>query len=105
MSLQKQILEELSDNPKIQILDVFRGSSAVKKAEILLFKADYLAASEWSKQWTANEKRKALLVIYQWTARTRKNFGFKLVIGDSVSGEKYRTTTKNKQFFELYHYI
>lgn len=99
MALQK-IMEKLG--PSVKVLDTFRGLTAVKKASILFFKKDELSAKEWSKQWTTNEKRTAILVIYQWTARTQKHFGFKFVIGDNILGEKYRTTVKDNQFLELY---
>lgn len=37
MTLQQQILDQLVSNPKITIIDVFKGTDAVKKAEMLFF--------------------------------------------------------------------
>lgn len=115
MSLQNQVLKRLESDPKIEILNTFQGLDAVRNAEMLFFKADHSATEEWSKQWTASEKRDALLIVFQWKdktlqsgarlLRTCKHFGFNLVIGESVLGEKYREMAKDKLFFEMYHYL
>lgn len=91
----------MTTNPKITIYGVIRGQKAVNKT-IQLFKDPQNFPED---QYTSTEKRNALLIIYSYKSRTREQFGFRLIIGEDICGERYRKPLDNIQFLENYRPI
>lgn len=97
VSLQERTLAQMSSNPKMNIYEVNRGQRAINKA-MRLFK-DPEALSDL--QYTNTEKKDALLIVYSYKPRLKEQFGFKLIIGDDIHGERYRRHLDNVRLLEL----
>jgi len=85
----EKILEDLKENPKIEILYVVKGPKAIQKIKQIEFPDDAKEATKWLSHWTTAEKKKACLVIYSLIKRVNKVIHHKFMIGDSVLGTRY----------------
>lgn len=93
-SLHERILSQMTSNPKINIHKVIKGKKAFDKA-MRLFKKP-----EDNLNYTNTEKQNTMLIIYSQKFRVNERFGFKLIIGEDVNGEKYTTPLDNTQFLK-----
>lgn len=77
----------------MKILKKVRGGPAVTAVKKLLYPDDSADATRWASQWTAAQKRGALLFFYERKKRTQSAIGFRFVIGTeengSVVGQEY----------------
>ena len=87
--MDKDILEDLKNDPKVDILHTFKGLSAVNKVKQIEFKYDTEEATKWANHWTVAEKKRACLIIYSRLQRVNKDIRYKFIIGDSILGSKY----------------
>lgn len=97
-SLHEHILGQMTSNPKITIYKVIRGKKAFDKAIKISKKPEDLL--DLDTYYTSTEKQNAVLIIYSQQFRVNKRFGFKLIIGEDVNGEKFKTQLDNVQFRE-----
>jgi hypothetical protein len=88
-----RIYNEYKSNPKVTIYKLIKGKKGFDTAVEMLFSNDVSGGKEWSKNWSADEKRKAIFFIYKRKLVSKYKIGIKLIIGKgenaSVIGEEY----------------
>ena len=82
----KEYLDELKEDPKIQILHTAKGAAAMNSIKQALFPYDEEAADKWAAEITPSQKRSAQLIVYSQLKRTKKVITFKLLLGTKETG-------------------
>ncbi len=82
----KEYLDELKEDPKIQILHTAKGAAAMNSIKQALFPYDEEAADKWAAEITPSQKRSAQLIVYSQMKRTKKVIVFKLLLGTKETG-------------------
>ena len=82
----KEYIDELKDDPKVQILHTAKGADAVNKIKQTLFPYDEQAANNWAAEITPGQRRSAHLIVYSQLKRTKKVIIFKLLLGTKETG-------------------
>ena len=82
----KEYLDELKEDPKIQILHTAKGAAAMNSIKQALFPYDEEAADKWAAEITLSQKRSAQLIVYSQLKRTKKVIIFKLLLGTKETG-------------------
>jgi len=82
----KEYLDELKEDPKIQILHTEKGAAAMNSIKQALFPYDEEAADKWAAEITSSQKRSAHLIVYSQLKRTKKVIIFKLLLGTKETG-------------------
>ena len=81
----KEYINELKEDPKVQILYIVKGANSVNVMKQVFFPYDSEAAEKWTTQFAA-KKRTAHLIIYSQLKRIKKVIIFKLLIGSKETG-------------------
>jgi len=81
-----ELLSELKDDSKNQILATVKGIKSVRAMSQIFFPYDEVAGDKWMKAWTPSEKRKAFMIVYSHLKRTKKEIIFRFVAKDSFLG-------------------
>jgi len=79
----KEYINELKEDPKVQILHIVKGANAVNILKQVFYPYDELEGDKWS---TPAQKRTAHLIIYSQLKRTKKVIIFKLLVGKKETG-------------------
>ena len=82
----KEYLDELKEDPKVQILHTAKGAAAMNSIKQALFPYDEEAADNWATEITSSQKRSAHLIVYSQLKRTKKVIIFKLLLGTKETG-------------------
>jgi hypothetical protein len=82
----KEYLDELKEDPKIQILHTEKGAAAMNSIKQALFPYDEEGADKWAAEITSSQKRSAHLIVYSQLKRTKKVIIFKLLLGTKETG-------------------
>jgi hypothetical protein len=82
----KEYLDELKEDPKIQILHTAKGAAAMNSIKQSLFPYDEEAADKWATEIKSSQKRSAQLIVYSQLKRTKKVIVFKLLLGTKETG-------------------
>jgi hypothetical protein len=82
----QEYLDELKEDPKVQILHTAKGGDAVNKIKQALFPYDEQTADKWAAEITPSQKRSAYLIVYSQLKRTKKVIIFKLLLGTKETG-------------------
>jgi hypothetical protein len=82
----KEYLDELKEDPKVQILHTAKGAAAMNSIKQALFPYDEEGADNWATQITPAQKRSAHLIVYSQLKRTKKVIIFKLLLGTKETG-------------------
>ena len=82
----KEYIDELKEDPKVQILHTAKGGDAVNKMKQGLFPYDEVEANKWAAQIPPAQKRSAHLIVYSQLKRTKKVIIFKLLLGTKETG-------------------
>jgi hypothetical protein len=82
----KEYLDELKEDPKVQILHTAKGATAMNSIKQALFPYDEEAADKWAAEITSSQKRSAHLIVYSQLKRTKKVIIFKLLLGTKETG-------------------
>jgi len=82
----KEYLDELKEDPKVQILHTAKGAGAMNSIKQALFPYDEEAADKWAAEITSSQKRSAQLIVYSQLKRTKKVIIFKLLLGTKETG-------------------
>ena len=82
----KEYLDELKEDPKVQILYMAKGAAAMNSIKQALFPYDEEAADKWAAEITPSQKRSAHLIVYSQLKRTKKVIIFKLLLGTKETG-------------------
>ena len=77
----KELLKEISEDPKNEILHIIKGFRAVNIMSNVLFPEDLEGRYEWTTKFTLGAKRRALLVVYARTKRVNRDIIFSLITG------------------------
>lgn len=77
----KELLKEISEDPKNEILHIIKGFRAVKIMSNVLFPEDLEGRHEWATKFALGAKRRAVLIIYARTKRVNKDIIFSLITG------------------------
>jgi hypothetical protein len=79
----KEYINELKEDPKVQILHTVKGANAVNIMKQVLYPYDELEGDKLS---THTQKSTAHLIIYSQLKRTKKVIVFKLLVGKKETG-------------------
>jgi hypothetical protein len=82
----KEYLDELKEDPKVQILHTAKGGAAMNSIKQALFPYDEQAANNWAAEISPVQKRSAQLIVYSQLKRTKKVIIFKLLLGTKEKG-------------------
>lgn len=82
----KEYINELKEDPKVQILHIVKGANAVNILKQVFYPYDELEGDKWLTQFTPSQKRTAHLIIYSQLKRTKKVIVFKLLVGKKETG-------------------
>jgi hypothetical protein len=82
----KEYINELKEDPKVQILHTANGGDSVNKIKQALFPYDEAEADKWAAQIPSVQKRSAQLIVYSQLKRTKKVIVFKLLLGTKETG-------------------
>jgi len=82
----KEYLDELKEDPKVQILHTAKGAAAMNSIKQALFPYDEEGADKWAAEITSSQKRSAHLIVYSQLKRTKKVIIFKLLLGTKETG-------------------
>jgi len=82
----KEYLDELKEDPKVQILHTAKGVAAMNSIKQALFPYNEEAADNWATEITSSQKRSAHLIVYSQLKRTKKVIIFKLLLGTKETG-------------------
>ena len=82
----KEYINELKEDPKVQILHTVKGANAVNILKQVFYPYDELEGDKWFTQFTPAQKRTAHLIIYSQLKRTKKVIVFKLLVGNKETG-------------------
>jgi hypothetical protein len=90
----KELLREISEDPKNEILHIIKGSRAVSILSNVLFPDNLEARHEWVSRFAIRIKRRAVLVIYARTKRVNRDIIFSLITGltretGNVTGQSF----------------
>jgi len=77
----KQLVAEIAEDPKDEILHMIKGSRAVSIMSNVLFPEDLDGRHEWLTKFPLRIKRTAVLVIYVRTKRVNRDIIFSLITG------------------------
>ena len=77
----KEYINELKEDPKVQILHTVKGANAVNILKQVFYPYDELEGDKWFTQFTP-----AHLIIYSQLKRTKKVIVFKLLVGKKETG-------------------
>ena len=84
----KEFIDDLKNDPKADILYVYKGMRAMNKVKKIEF-TDLDEADDWADQWTTAQKKKACLIIYSRLKRVHSEIRYKFFIADSVLGKRF----------------
>ena len=91
--LANYFLDDIKNNKKISILNIYKGNIALKKIKKLFFGENKIEANKWSKSWSSYNKSQCIFVVYTYKKSVNLDICFKFIIGDkktgSILGEKY----------------
>ena len=82
----KDYINELKEDPKVQILHTVKGANAVNILKQVFYPYDELEGDKWLTHFSPAEKRTAHLIIYSQLKRTKKVIIFKLLVGKKETG-------------------
>jgi hypothetical protein len=77
----KELLKEIGEDPKNEILHIIKGFRAVNIMSNVLFPDDLEGRHEWSTKFALGAKRRAVLIIYARTKRVNRDIIFSLITG------------------------
>lgn len=80
----KELLKEISEDPKNEILHIIKGSRAVSIMSNVLFPNDLEGRHEWTTKFPLSIKRRAVLIVYARTKRVNKEIIFSLITGNNI---------------------
>lgn len=100
----KELLKEISEDPKNEILHMIKGSRAVSIMSNVLFPNDLEGRHEWTTKFPLSIKRRAVLVVYARTKRVNREIIFSLITGNTsdtgnITGQSF-TYKKGMQMIE-----
>jgi hypothetical protein len=88
-----RIYNEYKSNPKLTIYKLIKGKKGFDTAVEMLFQNDVSGGKEWAKNWSAQEKRKAIFFIYKRKLVSKFKIGIKLIVGEgdhvAIIGEEH----------------
>lgn len=77
----KELLKEIREDPKNEILHMIKGFRAVTIMSNVLFPDDLEGRHEWTTKFTLGAKRRAVLIVYAHTKRVNRDIIFSLITG------------------------
>ena len=77
----KQLVAEIAEDPKDEILHIIKGSRAVTIMSNVLFPEELESRHEWTTKFPLRIKRTAVLVVYARTKRIKRDIIFSLITG------------------------
>ena len=100
----KELLKEISEDPKNEILHMIKGSRVVTIMSNVLFPNDLEGRHEWTTKFPLSIKRRAVLIVYARTKRVNKEIIFSLITGNNsdtgnITGQSF-TYKKGMQMIE-----
>jgi hypothetical protein len=90
----KDLIREIAEDPKDEILHIIKGSRAVSIMSNVLFPEDLDGRHEWLTRFPLRIKRQSVLVVYIRHKRVNKDIIFSLISGQNketgnVTGQSF----------------
>jgi ribosomal protein S25 len=85
----EQVLDDLKQNPKVEILYHVKGKKAIDAFKRLEYADEVEEGKKWASQLSSTEKKKAEFIIYSLLKRVHREIRSKLLIGENMLGSRY----------------